>query len=137
MPHESELPEPWRKFLVELDAMLSEEVTLHCMGGFVVTAFYGVARRTRDIDVLSIVPRDASVRVNALASITSVLAKRHGVYIQQVGIADLPEDYALAAKLNLEFSVLQSRFDAEMKLWLPNLSRHELTLKLWSEYFSR
>lgn len=43
---------------------------------------------------------------------------------------------ALAAKLNLSFRSLTIRFQAEMKSWLPNLERHELTLELWREYFA-
>jgi len=43
---------------------------------------------------------------------------------------------ALARKLNLSFRSLISRFEREMKPWLPNLERHELTLQLWREYFA-
>jgi hypothetical protein len=43
----------------------------------------------------------------------------------------------LAQTFLLESSALHQRFEQEMKPWLPNLARHELTLKLWSEYFSR
>ena len=41
----------------------------------------------------------------------------------------------LARDVNLESAKLRARFDNEMKPWLPNLVRHELTLKLWSEFF--
>lgn len=41
----------------------------------------------------------------------------------------------LAAKLNLSFGALMTRFDQEMRTWLPNLQRHELTLTPWREYF--
>lgn len=43
---------------------------------------------------------------------------------------------AVAQKLNLSFRTLTARFEGEMKPWLPNLERHELTLKLWREYFA-
>jgi hypothetical protein len=43
---------------------------------------------------------------------------------------------ALAARLKLSFRMLTTRFDAEMKPWIPNLERPQLTLKLWSEYFA-
>jgi hypothetical protein len=45
-------PEPWRSFFVEVDALLREEIQLHCCGGFVVTQLYGVARSTSDVDFL-------------------------------------------------------------------------------------
>lgn len=37
--------EPWRPFFDDLDELLTEEVQLHCCGGFVVTQLYGVAAR--------------------------------------------------------------------------------------------
>lgn len=42
----------------------------------------------------------------------------------------------LASRLRLSFSQLYERFSREMKPWLPNLDRHELTLRIWKEYFS-
>jgi len=44
------LPSPWKEFLSELDDMLTEPVALHCIGGFVLTLFYGLPRTTGDID---------------------------------------------------------------------------------------
>jgi hypothetical protein len=44
---------------------------------------------------------------------------------------------ALAESHKLRFSVLKQRYDREMKPWLPNTERHELTLELWREYFER
>jgi hypothetical protein len=41
----------------------------------------------------------------------------------------------LAQNLRLKMTKLRERFEREMKPWLPNLARHELTLKIWSEYF--
>jgi hypothetical protein len=43
---------------------------------------------------------------------------------------------AVACKLQLSFRRLMEIFDREMKPWLPNLEREQLTLKLWKEYFS-
>jgi hypothetical protein len=48
--------EPWRSFFDELDSCFTEEVQLHCCGGFVVTNLYGVARDTNDVDFLSMIP---------------------------------------------------------------------------------
>lgn len=42
---------------------------------------------------------------------------------------------AIAGKLQLSIRELMSIFDREMKSWLPNRDRHELTLRLWREYF--
>ena len=33
---------PWKEFLAALDAMLSEPLVVHCIGGFVVTVVYGL-----------------------------------------------------------------------------------------------
>jgi len=43
----------------------------------------------------------------------------------------------LAGKLNLNFSTLRERYSKEMKPWLPNADRHELSLNVvWKEYFA-
>jgi len=39
-----QIPEPWASFLSQVDDQLSEDVELHCFGGFVVTMLYGLAR---------------------------------------------------------------------------------------------
>jgi hypothetical protein len=49
-------PEPWRSFFTDLDRALTEQVSLHCFGGFVVTQLYGVARTTSDVDFIGAVP---------------------------------------------------------------------------------
>ena len=48
------------------------------------------------------------------------------------------EDVKLLAKnLGLSFGILYERFSTEMKTWLPNADRHELTLtRFWREYFA-
>src|SRR5712691_9811722 len=58
MPHSSQVSEPWHSFLGELDQQATEETPLDCMGGFVVTIFYGLPRATSDLDVLLIAPRE-------------------------------------------------------------------------------
>lgn len=43
----------------------------------------------------------------------------------------------LAAKLKLSFALLYERFTNEMKPWVANSDRHELTLtNVWREYFA-
>jgi hypothetical protein len=61
----NEVPEPWASFLSDLDAELSDETQLSCVGGFAVTVQYGFPRPTSDIDVLSIVPLDQGGKVLA------------------------------------------------------------------------
>jgi hypothetical protein len=56
MPRIEQPAEPWGSFFAEVDDRLSEDVQLHCCGGFVVTQLYGVARTTSDVDFLGVVP---------------------------------------------------------------------------------
>jgi hypothetical protein len=72
-----DIPNPWGAFLNELDAALKEPVELHCLGGFVMTMLYGLARPTADVDVLAVRP---SLDVHQLAGFGSPLHKKHGVY---------------------------------------------------------
>ena len=85
--------EPWRAFLVDLDKRVGHKVQLHCCGGFVVTAAYGLARTTADLDVLSVVPTDQQRELAALAGRGSKLHQSHGVYLDVVTIATVPDRY--------------------------------------------
>src|SRR2546428_8465551 len=88
-----ELSEPWKSFLADLDGMISSDVTLHCLGGFVVTACYGLPRPTGDLDVLLIFPSESQASLVALADRNSDLHKKHGVYLDVVTVATYPENY--------------------------------------------
>jgi hypothetical protein len=92
MPSIEQPPEPWRSFLADVDASLSEEVHLHCCGGFVVTQVYGVARTTSDVDFLGVVPnvRESLTRI---AGKGSALHRKHKVYLDAVTVATPPENY--------------------------------------------
>jgi hypothetical protein len=57
----TEISEPWNSFLAEIDSRLEEAVSLHCLGGFVLTTVYDLPRTTADVDVVAI----ASVRSSA------------------------------------------------------------------------
>jgi hypothetical protein len=92
MPSKS-IPEPWQSFLSDIDASLSEEVELHCLGGFVVTVLYDLARPTADVDVISITPRSEIESVMSLAGQGSDLHRKHRVYLQLVGVATVPDSY--------------------------------------------
>lgn len=89
------VPEPWGSFLKELDENLEETTRLDCIGGFVVTILYGMGRPTADVDVLEIAPRQSSEPIGKLASQGGPLHRKHGVYLQYVGvgIARVPYDY--------------------------------------------
>jgi hypothetical protein len=40
-----------------IDTTLNEKVELYCLGGFVITVLYNLARPTADVDVIAITPR--------------------------------------------------------------------------------
>src|SRR5438552_489516 len=87
-------PEPWRSFLHDFDAQLKGAVALRCLGGFVVTQQYGIGRGTSDIDFLSVTTVSADDNVEVLGGLSSDLYKKYRVYLQYVGIATPPCDYA-------------------------------------------
>jgi len=92
MPSNS-LPEPWNSFFSEIDAALSEELELHCLGGFVMTILYGLERPTSDVDVLPTGSNPATESLIDLAGEGSKLHKKYKVYLQVVGVASVPENY--------------------------------------------
>jgi hypothetical protein len=87
------IAEPWRSFLKDLDAICTADVNLHCMGGFVLTQMYGLARPTADLDSLSINPTNVRADLIAKGEKGSELHKKHGVYLDLVTIAAVPENY--------------------------------------------
>ena len=92
MSRVEEPPEPWRLFFAEVDSHLSEEVRLHCCGGFVVTQFYGVARTTSDVDFLCVVP-NMRRELADIGGKGSALHQKHKVYLDAVTVATPPENY--------------------------------------------
>src|SRR5689334_9049353 len=92
MPNK-QIPEPWRSFFHEIDALLSEETALEMLGGFVVTQVYGAPRSTADVDVVSVTPKKFSAKLLEIAGEGSPLHKKHGVYLDSARIAPLPENY--------------------------------------------
>lgn len=85
-------PEPWYGFFREIDAFLSEEHHLHCLGGFVVTQEYGSERSTSDVDFLTLIQRNDELI--EFAGFGSDLYRRHNIYLDPVGVAIIPENYA-------------------------------------------
>jgi hypothetical protein len=111
--------EPWLAFLTELDSQLDEPVDFHCIGGFVVSQHYGFGRETADLDVLSVIPRQAADRIFQLAGKGSALHRIHRVYIDRVGVANCPADYE--DRLVRAFPVW-----SKVRLWA--LEPHDLAL---------
>lgn len=80
------------RVLSEVDALLQAPLVLHCFGGFVVTLLYGAARLTADVDVFLNAPGNIG-QLPALAGKGSALHRKHGVYLDFVAIASVPENY--------------------------------------------
>ncbi len=93
MPLNKRPPEPWDSFLRDLDAAVNETTRMDCIGGFVVALFYGLGRPTADVGVIEIAPRNAAETIMAIGLRGSPLSKKHGIYLDRVGIAAIPEDY--------------------------------------------
>jgi hypothetical protein len=83
----------WHAFLGEVDALLDFSVELHCLGGFVLAARYGLPRPTGDVDYIAAIPWNTVAKLEETAGRDSALAKKHGLYFQYVTVADVPEDY--------------------------------------------
>ena len=88
------IPEPWLSFLRELDSAVAAEVRLHCMGGFIITMVYGFSRSTADLDVLEMMPKDVARPMLELGMQGRALHRKYKLYLDQVGVAHVPEDYA-------------------------------------------
>jgi hypothetical protein len=87
------IPEPWFSFLKKLDELATTTVSLHCIGGFVVTMLYGLSRTTGDLDVLEVCPKSAGNAFAKVAMQGGELHKKYKVYLDQVGVAQPPYDY--------------------------------------------
>ena len=124
MPSDA-LPEPWRSFLLDLDKQLAGPTELHCFGGFVVALCYGLTRPTADIDILDSKGTDL-ITIAKLAGRTSPLHKRHGVYIDVVTVADVPDNYEerLAVAFDASFEKLQFRIFERHDLVLAKIVRN-------------
>ncbi len=174
MPH-NRPPEPWNSFLTEIDRALEHGVELDCIGGFAIAMLYNLPRPTVDVDCLSVIPVVDTASLESLAGEESPLHKKHGVYLQHVGIVTVPDDYRsrlipifpkafrrltlfgleahdlalsklernsardredikfLAHAVPLDLDVLQRRYVSELRPYLANTERHDLTLRLWLE----
>src|SRR5215469_6412676 len=87
-------PAHWKAFLQDVDQLLQSAVELHCLGGFVLSVLYDLPRPTADVDYISAMPSSAIAELETIAGRGSALHKKHGMYLQHVTIADVPEDFA-------------------------------------------
>lgn len=111
--------EPWRSFLVALDASIPVAVDLHCIGGFVVSQCYGLGRETADLDVLSVAPTGMVTTLTEIAGPGSALCRKYGVYLDIARVGNYPAEYA--SRLLPVFSGLE-----RIRLWA--LEPHDLAL---------
>jgi hypothetical protein len=121
------LPPPWHGFLSDVDQSLSEAVELHCVGGFVLEAVYGIPRMvaTGDLDYISANPSRSNEELNRIAGLGSDLAKKHKVFLQMVGVADYPENYeSRLTTLPLGLKKLTLRVLEPYDLLLSKLTRN-------------
>ena len=77
MPTE-DLHEPWRSFLHDIDAQLVGPTEIHCLGGFVVAEYYGLARPTSDVDIIQVRGASTVKDVQRIGGKGSALARSIG-----------------------------------------------------------
>jgi len=119
-PERAEPPARWATFLADVDRSLAAPVELHCLGGFVLAAAFGLPRPTADVDYIRAEPHASVMELESIAGRGSPIARRHGLYLQHVTVADVPEDYC---------DRLGEIFPGEFaKLRLLGLEVHDLVL---------
>lgn len=124
-------PEPWRSFLADIDAAATQELVLHCIGGFAVSLYYGLSRPTGDLDVVELAPNTARW-LDRIAGRGSPLHRKHRLYVQVVTVATLPYQYAdrLTEMFAASFERLRLFVPDPYDLALSKLSRNlELDLE--------
>ncbi len=125
MSTETDLPQHWKHFLEAVDMQLKTPVTLHCIGGFVVEAVYGIPRKTADLDYISIDPPGAFQSLEKIAGQQSELAQKHKLYLEMVSVGEYPDDYEKRLrKLDLGLKMLQLFVPDPYDLILTKLARN-------------
>jgi hypothetical protein len=79
------------EFLAGIDQLLNEPLVLHCVGGFVVTLFYGFPRTTGDLDYYTALP--SNFNLLEVAGEGPQLHKRYGISLHKAAVTNLPEEY--------------------------------------------
>ena len=118
-PHAEAPAEPWRSFLADLDDLLDQPVDCHCAGGFAISQYFGFARETADLDVLSIVPLPMRATITVVAGLGSALHKKHRVFIDLVSVANFPDAYE--SRVQRAWPIW-----SKLRLWIPE--PHDLAL---------
>jgi hypothetical protein len=93
MSSNSDVPQPWRDFLMEIDAALSAPVEMVLMGGFAVSQLYGLNRPTQDIDYCTLTPRSSEAEILALAGLGAPLCRKFHLYLERVSVSTMPDSY--------------------------------------------
>jgi hypothetical protein len=88
------IPAPWATFFRELEQAMPSPVEMHCAGGFALLALTGAPRPTADVDIIGVVPEDATTMLLHHGGLASPLAARHGLHLERVIIAEYPAAYA-------------------------------------------
>lgn len=96
----TDIPEPWRSFLRDVDELIDNDpqlagpIEFHCVGGFVISMCYSLERTTADLDVFEVLPIEALGPLIDKAGKGSTLAEKHGVYIDAGSrVATIPDNY--------------------------------------------
>ena len=71
---------------------------MHCIGGFVVSLFYGLPRPTADVDYFAVLPDGYVDDLQALAGPDSMLAKKRKLHLHHFPAISLPEDYETGSR---------------------------------------
>lgn len=77
-----------------------------------ISHYYGFARETADLDVLNIVPRPMMEAISTAAGKGSALHRKHRVFIDQVSVANFPDNYA--SRIHRAWPVWP-----KLRLWVP------------------
>ena len=88
-----EIPEPWNRFLLDLDGAVSGSADAVALGGFVMSVQYGMPRPTGDIDLLFVssdLVRDELLRAGGRGSL---LHQKHHLYVEYVVLSVEPAEY--------------------------------------------
>ena len=92
------LPSRWKDFLREVDQLLGVAVEMHCLGSFVLSVLYDLPRPTRDVHYITAMPSSSITEMESIAGQGTALNKKHGLNLQYVAVADVPEAYAARLK---------------------------------------
>jgi hypothetical protein len=108
------MPRAWRSFLAAIDQASPSPIELHCVDGFPVTTYYGLARRESDAETFQVIPNHGAPWLAALAGRQGTLYKSHKLYLQIGRVAMLPFNYAGRLR-----EVFEREF-ARLRLFVPD-----------------